>query len=77
VLAVAERNFAVGMALVPAPWQDRVDVFRSYDVDARNVWLVLNDCLADGDVATGTADLQRGPAVHAGARRVRARLRVA
>jgi predicted ATPase/DNA-binding NarL/FixJ family response regulator len=53
VLAVAERNFAVGMALVPAPWQDRVDVFRSYDVDARNVWLVLNDCLADGDVATG------------------------
>ena len=53
VLAVAERNFAVGMALVPAPWQDRVDVFRSYDVEARNVWLVLNDCLADGDVATG------------------------
>ena len=41
VLAVAERNFAVGMALVPAPWQDRVDVFRRYDVDARNVWLVL------------------------------------
>ncbi len=40
-LAVAERNFAVGMALVPAPWQDRVDVFRRYDVDAGNVWLVL------------------------------------
>ncbi len=53
VLAIAERNFAVGMALVPAPWQDRVDVFRRYDVDAGNVWLVLNDCLAEGDVATG------------------------
>jgi len=53
VLAVAERNFAVGMALVPAPWQDRVDVFRRYDVDAPNVWLVLGECLAEGDVATG------------------------
>jgi predicted ATPase/DNA-binding CsgD family transcriptional regulator len=53
VLPVAERNFAVGMALVPAPWQDRVDVFRRYDVDARNVWLVLSQCLDDGDVGTG------------------------
>jgi predicted ATPase/DNA-binding CsgD family transcriptional regulator len=53
VLAEAERNFAVGMALVPAPWQDRVDVFRRYDVDASNVWLVLGQCLADGDVTTG------------------------
>jgi predicted ATPase/DNA-binding CsgD family transcriptional regulator len=53
VLAVAERNFAVGMALVPAPWQDRVDVFRRYDADASNVWLVLSQCLADGDAATG------------------------
>jgi predicted ATPase/DNA-binding CsgD family transcriptional regulator len=53
VLAEAERNFAVGMALVPAPWQDRVAVFRRYDVDASNVWLVLSQCLADGDVRTG------------------------
>jgi predicted ATPase/DNA-binding CsgD family transcriptional regulator len=53
VLGVAERNFAVGMALVPAPWQDRVDVFRRYDADAANVWLVLGECLAEGDVATG------------------------
>jgi predicted ATPase/DNA-binding NarL/FixJ family response regulator len=52
-LAVAERNFAVGMALVPAPWRDRVDVFRRYDVDAGNVWLVLAECLAEADVATG------------------------
>ena len=53
VLAVAERNFAVGMALIPAPWQERVDVFRRYDADASNVWQVLGHCLADGDVATG------------------------
>jgi predicted ATPase/DNA-binding CsgD family transcriptional regulator len=53
VLTVAERNFAVGMALVPAQWQDRVDVFRRYDADASNVWLVLSQCLADGDVGTG------------------------
>jgi predicted ATPase/DNA-binding NarL/FixJ family response regulator len=52
-LAVAERNFAMGMALVPAPWRDRVDVFRRYDVDAGNVWLVLGECLAEADVATG------------------------
>jgi predicted ATPase/DNA-binding NarL/FixJ family response regulator len=52
-LGVAERNFAVGMALVPAPWQDRVDVFRRYDADAGNVWLVLGACLAEGDVAAG------------------------
>jgi predicted ATPase/DNA-binding CsgD family transcriptional regulator len=53
VLGVAERNFAVGMALVPAPWQRRVNVFRRYDADAGNVWQVLSDCLADGDVDTG------------------------
>ncbi len=53
VLSVAERNFQVGMALVPARWQDRVDVFRRYDVDAGNVWLVLSRCLAEGDVAPG------------------------
>jgi predicted ATPase/DNA-binding CsgD family transcriptional regulator len=52
-LTVAERNFAVGMALVPAPWADRVAVFRRYDVDAGNVWLVLGECLAGGDVETG------------------------
>jgi predicted ATPase/DNA-binding NarL/FixJ family response regulator len=52
-LAVTERHFAVGMALVPASWQERVDVMRRYDTDAGNVWLVLGDCLADGAVATG------------------------
>jgi predicted ATPase/DNA-binding NarL/FixJ family response regulator len=52
-LAVAERNFAVGMALVAAPWEDRVEVFRRYDADAANVWLVLGECLAEGDVESG------------------------
>jgi len=52
-LTIVERNFAVGMALVPAPWQDRVDTFRRYDVDAGNVWLVLGECLAERDVTTG------------------------
>jgi predicted ATPase/DNA-binding CsgD family transcriptional regulator len=53
LLTVAEGNFAVGMALVAAPWADRVDVFRRYDADAGNVWLVLAECLAAGDVAAG------------------------
>jgi predicted ATPase/DNA-binding CsgD family transcriptional regulator len=53
VLEVAERNFTVGMALVPASWQDRVDVFRRYDVDAGNLWQVVSQCLADRDLETG------------------------
>jgi predicted ATPase/DNA-binding CsgD family transcriptional regulator/tetratricopeptide (TPR) repeat protein len=53
VLAVTERNYAVGMARVPASWGERVDVFRRYDVDASNLWQALNQCLADGDLATG------------------------
>jgi predicted ATPase/DNA-binding NarL/FixJ family response regulator len=52
-LTIVERNFAVGMALVPAPWRDRVDTFRRYDADAGNVWLVLGQCLAERDVTTG------------------------
>ena len=50
---VAEDNFAIGMALVPAPWSARVDVFRRYDVEVGNVWQVLSQCLAEGDVETG------------------------
>jgi predicted ATPase/DNA-binding CsgD family transcriptional regulator len=50
---VAETNVAIGMALIPAPWSARVDVFRRYDVDAGNVWQVLSRCLADGDVEAG------------------------
>jgi predicted ATPase/DNA-binding CsgD family transcriptional regulator len=53
VLAVSERNFRVGMAIDSASWEDRVDVFRRYDVDAGNLWLALGQCLADGDLAAG------------------------
>jgi predicted ATPase/DNA-binding CsgD family transcriptional regulator len=52
-VTVAEHNLAVGMAMIPAPWTARVDVFRRYDVEAGNVMQVLSQCLADGDVETG------------------------
>ena len=41
------------MALVPAPWSARVDVFRRMDVEAANLREVLAGCLADGDAETG------------------------
>ena len=50
---VAETNVAIGMALIPATWPVRVDIFRRYDVEAGNVWQVLSRCLADGDVEAG------------------------
>ncbi|HSZ42878.1 MAG TPA: tetratricopeptide repeat protein [Trebonia sp.] len=53
VLTVTEDHFAVGMAIVPGSWQERVDVFLRYDADASNAWLVLGQCLADGDLETG------------------------
>jgi predicted ATPase/DNA-binding CsgD family transcriptional regulator len=52
-LGVAERNLAVGLARVQAPWSARVDVFRRYDAEVGNVWQVLSGCLADGDAETG------------------------
>jgi DNA-binding NarL/FixJ family response regulator len=52
-LAVAEDNHAIGMALVPARWPARVDVFRRFDVETGNLWQVLSQCLADTDVETG------------------------
>ena len=52
-LSVVERNLAIGMAQIPAPWSTRVDVFRRYDVDGGNVWQVLSTCLADGDAEAG------------------------
>jgi predicted ATPase/DNA-binding CsgD family transcriptional regulator len=50
-LRTAEHNMAIGMARLPAPWSARVDVFRRYDVEASNVFRVLNWCLdrADGE----------------------------
>ena len=53
VLHVVEHNAAIGMALIPAPWSARVDVFRRYDIDADNALGVLDQCLADGDATTG------------------------
>ncbi len=53
LLTLAEGNFAVGMALVPGSWQERVDTIRAYDIESGNLWQVLGDCLADGDLATG------------------------
>ncbi|HEU5417593.1 MAG TPA: LuxR C-terminal-related transcriptional regulator [Streptosporangiaceae bacterium] len=52
-LRVAEHSMNVGMALVPAPWSARVDVFRRFDADAGNAREVLAWCLAEGDVSTG------------------------
>jgi predicted ATPase/DNA-binding CsgD family transcriptional regulator len=52
-LLVAEHSMAVGMAIIPAPWSARVDVFLRYDVDAGNALQVLGRCLTDGDAETG------------------------
>jgi predicted ATPase/DNA-binding CsgD family transcriptional regulator len=52
-LATAEQSLAIGMARVQAPWSARVDVFRRYDVDAGNLWQVLDRCLAGSDAETG------------------------
>ena len=49
----AERNLAIGTARTPAPWAARVDVFRRYDVEARNVTQVLNWCRDSGDAEAG------------------------
>ncbi len=52
-LATAEQNLAIGMARIQAPWSARVDVFRRYDVDAGNVWQMLDRCLASSDAEAG------------------------
>jgi DNA-binding CsgD family transcriptional regulator/tetratricopeptide (TPR) repeat protein len=49
VVRTAECNLAIGMARVPAPWGNRVDVFRRYDVDGGNVARVLTWCLDQGN----------------------------
>jgi predicted ATPase/DNA-binding CsgD family transcriptional regulator len=52
-VGVAEHAMSIGMALVPAPWSARVDVFRRWDADAGNAREVLSWCLARGDAETG------------------------
>ena len=53
VLAVCERNEAVGMATIPSGWPAVVAVFRRYDVDVANLRQVLSSCLATGDAEAG------------------------
>jgi predicted ATPase/DNA-binding CsgD family transcriptional regulator len=53
MLRLVQRNEAIGMAIIPAPWSAAVDVFRRYDVDVGNLRQVLSGCLADGDAETG------------------------
>jgi predicted ATPase/DNA-binding CsgD family transcriptional regulator/tetratricopeptide (TPR) repeat protein len=52
-LEFVEHSMRIGMALVPAPWSDVVDVFRRWDADAPNAREVLSWCLAQGDAETG------------------------
>ncbi len=53
VVAVCERNEAVGMATNPSGWPMVVAVFRRYDVDVGNLRQVLSSCLASGDAEAG------------------------
>jgi predicted ATPase/DNA-binding CsgD family transcriptional regulator len=53
VVAVCERNEAVGMATLPSGWPAVVAVFRRYDVDVGNLRQVLSSCLATGDAEAG------------------------
>ncbi len=48
-LRETERLMRIGMALTPASWPARVDVFRRFDIEADNLRLVLTRCLAAGD----------------------------
>jgi predicted ATPase/DNA-binding CsgD family transcriptional regulator len=52
-LRETERLAAIGMAILPAPWSARVDVFRRFDLETANLNEVLSACLADGDAETG------------------------
>jgi predicted ATPase/DNA-binding NarL/FixJ family response regulator len=48
-----EHLHRVGMALLPAQWSARVDVFRRFDTESANLRQVLGHCLAEGDAETG------------------------
>src|SRR5262249_11927373 len=41
-----ERSVAIGMAMIPARWSERVESFRRFDVEAANLSEVLGSCLA-------------------------------
>src|SRR5260221_2461320 len=52
-LREVEHLHRVGMALIPASWSARVDVFRRFDAEAGSLRQVLSYCLAEGDAETG------------------------
>ena len=52
-LGVSEHVQSAGLALVPAPWAARMQVFRSYEADADNLRTALAWCLFHGDIEAG------------------------
>jgi predicted ATPase/DNA-binding CsgD family transcriptional regulator len=52
-LNLAEYFLSIGVARVPAAWEERVQVFQRYDADADNVRAVLGWALEQGDTETG------------------------
>ena len=52
-LREVEQLVAIGMAVVPAPWSARVNLFRRFDLELANVREVLGTCLADRDAEIG------------------------
>jgi predicted ATPase/DNA-binding CsgD family transcriptional regulator len=53
VVREVERLAAIGMALVPASWSARVDVFRRFEAEIGNLRQALTYCVANGDAETG------------------------
>src|SRR6202046_2645034 len=52
-LRETDHLMRIGMALIPASWAARVEVFRRFDAEADNLRLVLSRCLAAGDAEPG------------------------
>ncbi|HEY2288772.1 MAG TPA: tetratricopeptide repeat protein [Streptosporangiaceae bacterium] len=52
-LNVSEYFFSIGLAMVPAPWTARAQVFRRFDAEADNIRAALAWCLAHGDIEAG------------------------
>jgi len=49
----SEKAVTLGMALLPAPWSVKFDVFRRVDVEAANLREVLSECLRIDEAETG------------------------
>ena len=48
-----EQLALIGMAIVPAPWSVRVEVFRRFEDETANLRQLLSWCLASGDAESG------------------------